>query len=321
VSTNVYNPALGGTLDKTQPSGRRGTETPQNQRIEAGGIFGVAQDPTKDQKRKVASTDQAQQDYHAMLQEQINLKKAAKNAERDTIAKDALDRELYNQRQAGPLGQTDKTKKREYFDTLQNQQKDTSAARARDQDVRSYQQPAEDQGYGYRGQQADLSPQQQYEDKQDFPNYQEDDDFQRRLEEYRREKMADVDPHNDLQDQPNPYAFEDPQKYRGQDADAQQGSPYAAYDRGRGYQAGPPPAEPKAAQRNYLVNNPIITDAPNKRTAGGFRAHQDITHEGMKVDRVQKPLGINEGSSKDAYNSIKKKYGNHSAQYNILTGV
>ena len=327
VSTNVYNPALGGTLDRTQPSVRRGGDTPQNNRIEAGGIFGTVQDPSKDQKRKVGERlIQAQQEYHAMLQEQINLKKAAKHAERDLVAKDALDRELYNQKQGGPLSQTDKGKKREYFEALQNQQKDNSAPRQRDQDGRSYQAPAEDMGYGYRGPQADLSPQmQQYEEKQDFPNYQEDEDFQRRLEEYRREKMADVDGQSDLADPPNPYAYDDLQKYRSPDTDSPPlgANPYAGYDRGgKGYAAGPPQADSKASQRNYLVNNPIVTDAPNKRsTGGGFRAHQDITHEGMKVDRVQKPLGLNEGSSKDAYNSIKKKYGNHSAQYNILTGV
>lgn len=75
-------------------------------------------------------------------------------------------------------------------------------------------------------------------------------------------------------------------------------------------------------QRNYLVNNPLVPDQPAQRAAApqGFRAHQDIKHDQMNIPRGQKSGGMYGSSAQEAYSNIKKKYGNHSAQYNILTG-
>ena len=177
----------------------------------------------------------------------------------------------------------------------------------------------------------------------------EEDEFQRRIEEYRRAEAnlaeaqlgnsgPDMDANN-----PYPYQNDFPQygrnhaAYQPQDDDHDRIAPrqdFEPYGRepDQGYphpsaRDDNPYKKPvtgtggdKIGQRNYLVNNPIAPDAPQKRAPGGFRAHQEITHDSMGIDRPNK-IAVNQGTAADAYNNIKKKYGNHSTQFNILTGV
>lgn len=187
----------------------------------------------------------------------------------------------------------------------------------------------------------------------------DEDEFQRRLAEYRRAEanldrgnMNDYDPGMEGK---NPYSYQDefPQYAREQNSpyDPQQrdddrrgspqgynpynqesepqgyGEPHGSNPYKQGAQLGSEqdahskqPSDDKRVQRNYMVNNPLAPDAPQKRAPGGFRAHQEITHDSMGIARPNK-IPMNQGNATDAYKNIKKKYGNHSAQYNILTGV
>lgn len=184
----------------------------------------------------------------------------------------------------------------------------------------------------------------------------DEEEFQRRLEEYRRADanlgQANLDLSGPDVGRNNPYAYQDefPQYARDQNPSYQppQESPYnmppqdyEPYGRERdayplhgakeenpyrmgGNQPsqngqGPQLAADDRKQRNYLVNNPIAPDAPQRRATGGFRAHQDITHDNMGIARPNK-VAMTQGTASEAYANIKKKYGNHSAQYNILTG-
>lgn len=173
---------------------------------------------------------------------------------------------------------------------------------------------------------------------QGMPNPADEEEFQRRMEEYYRENGApggpsDLNPYGANDDLPaysreqdtNPYsspkAQPDYQAYQNYDAES---SPsYKKPAMTNPYESTGQPAHTgkraNNSQHNYLVNNPLAPDMPQNRTPGGFRAHQDIKHDHMGVDRQAK-LPLTQGNAGDAYNVIKRKYGNHSAQYNILTG-
>lgn len=180
----------------------------------------------------------------------------------------------------------------------------------------------------------------------------EDEEFHRRLEEYRRAEgnlnKANIDLAGPDMDGNNPYSYQNdfpqytrdqnspyqphneeydprnqPQDYNPYDRDEPQGpNPYKIGGQNAADNGYHPAAttDDKKAQRNYLVNNPIALDAPQKRATGGFRVHQEITHDSMGIARPNK-ISVTQGTATEAYQNIKKKYGNHSAQYNILTGT
>lgn len=257
-----------------------------------------------------------------MLQNQINEKKMVQKSEKDSQTKDALDREMYNQKkgdnlppnqQVNPRQPYSEAPTRNYPPDIDSYPNDTNASPT----------------YNYQMQEDRDIPRQQhqFEEKNEFPNYQDDEEFQRRLEEYKRDQYVNIgqnDQHQPSGKLGNPYTYDDVPSYQRQqeyEPTPIQSNPYKMQQDIPTYQPEPTQAGAKSAQRNYLVNNPIVTDIPNKRSVGGFRAHQEITHDHMKVNRVQKGGALNDASSKEAYNSIKKKYGNHSAEYNILTGT
>jgi hypothetical protein len=178
-----------------------------------------------------------------------------------------------------------------------------------------------------------------------------DEDFQRRMQEYYRDH-----PDHDLPKQSpgghdyrndNPYSYQDDASQHGREYENR---PYPPQENLYSQKNGPSDYEPyqrtaeepgrhnepqrggneygrqtpsdqsgERVQRNYLVNNPLAPELPQKRATGGFRAHQDIRHDHMGIDRQGK-IPMTQGNAGDAYQMIKKKYGNHSAQYNILTG-
>lgn len=317
------------------------------------------------------SNNKTQQAYHALLQEQIAQKQATKKMESDRNARDALDREVLSQNKPSltnpPTGKAGPRQDNGVLPLGSTQSRPTNQrSEARDMppayqeaDMYSgkgnnYSAP-KDTGYPPAGGMYDpyqdnesaqpmddyMSPYQKGSAGQGARNPADEEELQRRMEEYYRENglqgAPGSNPDLDYRSDMNPYGGPNddiPQYSRGMGANPyeDQGNAYSSPKAQSDYQ--PPmmgnpyeqPAQPAQgrkrandSQHNYLVNNPIAPDLPQKRASGGFRAHQDIRHEHMGVDRQAK-LPLTQGNAKDAYNVIKKKYGNHSAQYNILTG-
>jgi len=381
-SRNEYNPALGSnqggnsSTNMAVSNGQlRGKPRQDNFQVGLGGGFfqGTGNEQTKQDKKKV------QQEYYALLQDQVAQKKAAKRIETDRDARDALDREMLSQKGSvaskqptgrvgkkpdngilplgggfgGPTGQRNEPRNEapayndvdQYRDQVDNYNAPRDVGYASDE---ANYQPYQDQGGSNPTEEYNPYSRNPYQSEsagQGNTNPADDQEFQRRMEEYYRENGSSVGNAN-----MNPYSAPDdlPAYSREQDANpyADQGNPYASSQGQPDYQpyqrsdvdASPAYQKPQMdnpydrvgqttptekrmsnAQHNYLVNNPIAPDMPQRRAPGGFRAHQDIRHDHMGVDRQAK-IPLTQGNAKDAYQAIKKKYGNHSAQYNILTG-
>lgn len=92
-----------------------------------------------------------------------------------------------------------------------------------------------------------------------------------------------------------------------------------AYQEQPAQNLGSGPSQPRV-QRNFMPNNLLAPDANGQDKPMGYRAHLEIGHNYQGIQRPSKIATINQGTSQEAYKDIKKKYGNHSTQYNILTG-
>lgn len=275
-----------------------------------------------------------------MLQQQVDEKNRQKATLKATISSETQQREQYNSTKLNqPLAPSRR----------QPQEAAASNGMGRNPSGPSYFEEAPAQGNGFQ------SRPEQY--PADQGSYTDDAEFQRRLAEYKEEELAALEAklaqqngygnssgYGDNSNANGSEAYEGykrgddfPNYQRSEEVPAyQRGEDYGAYQRQEDYAA---PHQPQssmnnnyndqkpeviknAVQRNYLVNNPLVPDVQAQRNqpTQGFRAHQDIKHNQMNVPRGQKGNGMYGVSAQEAYTNIKNKYGNHSAQYNILTG-
>lgn len=271
---------------------------------------------------------QVQQEYRDQLRNQIDQKRDAQKIERTQAAKDSIDREMYNQARGGQDdNRSEKQKKADYFAALQNQQRETREVRGNDARVLensgkrgvggaqaanqspSYNSPPAygNEHFDYKSPAHDDHYNPSHHDEPYPSNYGNDHPT--------RDYPADADTYHRDYPQSNPTSNYDapPYSYGGHNDPA----PYSSHQQ----PTNDLPTQERV-QKNYLPNNPLSFASPTSKPGGRgeFRAHQEIKHSDQGIDRPNKPMVAGAGSTKDAYDNIRKKYGNHSASYNILTG-
>jgi hypothetical protein len=233
-----------------------------------------------------------QREYLEVLKLQAEERNHAKNMDRGVNrreATDVIDRELKNQNlDKRERAEQERIRKNEYYTQLQEQQKQNKLiGNARPQ--------------GHLDQDRQEGSPMGYAQHQGFEAYEDNDGREQYNEEFEarlRHQMAMEEMERDA-------------GYQGRGGPGYQDQPVQNLT--------PGPSQPRV-QRNFIPNNLLAPDSSNQGQPMGYRAHQEIGHNYQGIQRPSKIPTINQGTSQEAYKDIKKKYGNHSTQYNILTG-